>query len=954
MKKKIVCLLLIIVALGVVWINRDCLFSVPLLSEYQIDSPGKINKGADGNFYMVDYARRRIVVMAPNFTVLKYIEGGKSEGGFYYARDIAADEAGNIYIVNSMPSEDEQLVRRQNIVVLDARGEYVRSLYEQKFVDGLVADGFFFDIAAENGYIRFLDSSHADIKDVAINIHSGEVGVQPYHTAPFVRKISEITGRHDGQLYILAVNNDLLKLAVGESEPRVMKKAVIGGEVYNLTAPPSGGLYAFSGTRFDIIRLDSAGGFAPVDNPGRRKFCDFFVEGDLAVILADNSIFVEKDGRGHWINMLPVSLLSRIKLVGAWIAVAFLILLFMVFVRKCFVRAGFYQTVNIRIAAVIFVAISLTALYSATLISQTDKQDNINALKQKVALVAHMASKSVAVNDLVEINSVDDYDSPAYKRLNSSCEQMFRDVDDIKDKSIYYVLYKRQKDDIRIILNNDYSAPFFKPVAELDKVIAKQDKFATYQYRDNYGEWIYAITAISDQNGRVVGAIEVGCDTYYIRKIKNDKYWHTLFRMLAFMSVVFLMMFELFIAGISRLSKQHPDDKSNTHIRQLAFIGSMIYGLPVAFLPFMMKQLLVEGNWADSTVVAALPLSVTSLGPLLLTPKLSRCCARYGWRAVYLVGIVLLAAGFFLAGVNSVTLFLIGQFFSGMGATMLVFTLRLAARNENDAESRVRGLADRTAGIVAGGLCGVAIGALLYNGANAQQIFFGGAVAAVLFVFFARTRTLQQPVVRQPETGKRNFLFVVRKLAHREIIWLVAAVYVPFVIINQFMPLAIPLFLKNANISIEHVGSINIFACFPTIIIGTQLTGVLRNRFSFRTILAITAVLYIGSFVIFAAGFSLGFAYLGALIGGIGGMLWMVFVNELFVNRAAKLGVAIEESSGVYAQIGQIAKTVGPAIAGWFMSVNMRLGLLTLSGIVGLFVLAYFLVNRTKAVSGNE
>jgi len=161
LKKKIVCLLLTIIVLLVVWVNRDCLFSVPLLTYYQIDSPGKINKGADGKFYMVDYGRRRIVVMAPDFTVLKQVDGGKNEDGFYYARDVAADEAGNIYVVNSMPTADEQLVRRQNIVVMNAKGEYVRSLYEQKFTDGLVADGFFSSIAAEKGYVRFLDSAHA-------------------------------------------------------------------------------------------------------------------------------------------------------------------------------------------------------------------------------------------------------------------------------------------------------------------------------------------------------------------------------------------------------------------------------------------------------------------------------------------------------------------------------------------------------------------------------------------------------------------------------------------------------------------------------------------------------------------------------------------------------------------------------------------------------------------------
>jgi len=135
---------------------------------------------------------------------------------------------------------------------------------------------------------------------------------------------------------------------------------------------------------------------------------------------------------------------------------------------------------------------------------------------------------------------------------------------------------------------------------------------------------------------------------------------------------------------------------------------------------------------------------------------------------------------------------------------------------------------------------------------------------------------------------------------------------------------------------------------------GTQLTGTLRNRFSFWTILAISALLYIGSFVIFAAGFSLEFAYLGALFGGIGGTLWLVFVNESFVSRTANHGVTIEESSGVYAQIGQIAKIAGPAITGWFISINMRLGLLVLSGIVGLLVLTYFLVNRNAGISENE
>jgi len=151
---------------------------------------------------------------------------------------------------------------------------------------------------------------------------------QSYKTANFIRNASELASRHDGQLYALTVKNDLLKLGAGETEPRTMRPATIGADIYDLNMDKDGGLYAFSGTHSAIVRLDVAGRFDAVGNHGARSFCDFFVEGSSAVILADNSIFIETDGHGRWLKTLPVNLPSRVKLVAGWFAVVLLALVF--------------------------------------------------------------------------------------------------------------------------------------------------------------------------------------------------------------------------------------------------------------------------------------------------------------------------------------------------------------------------------------------------------------------------------------------------------------------------------------------------------------------------------------------------------------------------------------------------------------------------------------------------
>jgi MFS family permease len=169
-----------------------------------------------------------------------------------------------------------------------------------------------------------------------------------------------------------------------------------------------------------------------------------------------------------------------------------------------------------------------------------------------------------------------------------------------------------------------------------------------------------------------------------------------------------------------------------------AFIGLVMFVAPM-FAPFYVKSIGVT----DPTL-AALPLSIMSLGSLLVTSNYGRLHGRFGTTAIFgailsLVGCGLLGAGFS----PTLPLFAVGMFLLSCGLALFTPNLGAAISSSSpDSPSRGIGMAMSAMFLMQAIFPFVAEGLDSLAGPRGVFIFFGGAalLLAIGFTLAARRR----------------------------------------------------------------------------------------------------------------------------------------------------------------------------------------------------------------------
>lgn len=140
MKKEyihiLIAILLILTLGGYVYYNRTIISETDPTGKFEISNPAKIVQDNQQNKYIIDNSMRRVVKLNSNNHVDFFINGGKrSTRGFFNAVDVAADDEGNLYILELVYYEGTAYTERQRILKYNGSGNFVKTLYSKDFFE---------------------------------------------------------------------------------------------------------------------------------------------------------------------------------------------------------------------------------------------------------------------------------------------------------------------------------------------------------------------------------------------------------------------------------------------------------------------------------------------------------------------------------------------------------------------------------------------------------------------------------------------------------------------------------------------------------------------------------------------------------------------------------------------------------------------------------------------------
>jgi predicted MFS family arabinose efflux permease len=240
-----------------------------------------------------------------------------------------------------------------------------------------------------------------------------------------------------------------------------------------------------------------------------------------------------------------------------------------------------------------------------------------------------------------------------------------------------------------------------------------------------------------------------------------------------------------------------PDDQLKL-LRLPLFLFFLSSELPRSFLPIWSNELasrLLPEAWRGSvldawfaplavfpeTVLAAVPISAYLLSMALASPFAGKYCARHGSRRLLLLSIALALAGHLTALIaDSLLTLCLARIIAGLSfGSASVAALDFIGRQPG---GRAAGMAVYLTALVAAGICGTGLGALIVDRAGIPAVFAFGLACALVAALALRSMPLLPSSAYVPHSLGRS---VVQLLSKPTFLRLVVFVTLPMQIIQQ-------------------------------------------------------------------------------------------------------------------------------------------------------------------------
>ena len=178
---KIVISVLILVFISVFsFVNKDIFQMLPFRNAYVFAGPSNIFAGKNGNLYLIDKAKKKIVIADADTDYIGELNGGSLTDAFYYASLVCDDEDGNIYVADVVYNGRGTQLGAERILKFNAEGKYVDVLFEQAYeeAEAPFQYGKIVELKEKNGKLQFLLLRDGAIDYYTISVSGGDPDVE--------------------------------------------------------------------------------------------------------------------------------------------------------------------------------------------------------------------------------------------------------------------------------------------------------------------------------------------------------------------------------------------------------------------------------------------------------------------------------------------------------------------------------------------------------------------------------------------------------------------------------------------------------------------------------------------------------------------------------------------------------------------------------------------------------
>jgi len=362
--------------------------------------------------------------------------------------------------------------------------------------------------------------------------------------------------------------------------------------------------------------------------------------------------------------------------------------------------------------------------------------------------IAYLLQSEIDPDLLKSLDSPDKFTDEAYRKMDEKiCSILQNDTN--RANGIYAVIYREYNNIVHEVYRDDGMHGIMYPMAGIyenssEQRIAESGQPDTLEdFEISEGSYIFVLIPVYDKNDDILAFIEVGESYEYVARENQELSTKILINTAMAIIIIMLLFGEFSYAGKAFSARKRAIKEKKTLppevLRPLIFMIFFTCNITTAFLPVYGMSLWNEKFPFSAEIGAALPLSnelIISAGSALLCGFIIH---KIGIRRTLCIGAVCYIAGNLLSVfAGNLWVLILANSTCGFGGGFLSVAINTWITGFETEEQKNTGFIHYNSGYLAGMNCGTVIGSLLqerFNYAIAYYVAAGSAVLIFLLAF---------------------------------------------------------------------------------------------------------------------------------------------------------------------------------------------------------------------------
>lgn len=543
MRLKLAALFIAILSItAILFIMRDSFTLHPFQTEEKYTAISRMTEDESGSVYTITDSKRTINKVNKDGVLIYSLSSKelKQSDNVQLFDSVAADAAGNAYVLMTILDAYGLKVLSEQIIQLSSDGSRTRVMYEANYTesDNLLRVGNIQSLSVDGEELYFFvkEDDSASLMKLSLQMNAAEPLLESSIELPKGNYLNELARTQNGELFVSTKRGLLFSVKEGEATRLYPPENDNQLHFPVSIVPDTASLVYFIDNYDNAIKVVNTSDanisekvIATMDQLTDKypdsdwsEFTNISIIKDhilisaseqLVTLSSDGSIVDIKQSY-RYTNMIIA------KRIGYWVLLFLLLAIVAYTVRMIYVdvlnRKIFLLLKQLAVILPV-VLLSMTGL-SYSIYSSFAAEMRDDTYKQLRMLAAN-GKYLVDGEHLERLNSPLDYRSDDYLIIKERVSEVFSRAGEDRD-GLYNTIYKLMDGKLYIVMDDDDSVTMFKPflINEENQLVLEQGEIVLGEWKDASGEWIYALGPLFNENGEIIGIYETGKDMIGVKQ----------------------------------------------------------------------------------------------------------------------------------------------------------------------------------------------------------------------------------------------------------------------------------------------------------------------------------------------------------------------------------------------------------------------------------------------------